>query len=144
VLAGAGVTALLLGKRRRKRAWADKFTASKGEVAWFARRLIPSLEEAPTAQQIAGGWRMEDDQVAAIEDRLTTLEASAVDDGGRSQARSLRDAVRSSRTRLAALDTAEDRGAAVNLLRSTAASLEAALASADPSAQPLEGETMPR
>ena len=143
VLAGAGVTVFLLGRRRRKRAWADNLAAAKDEVAWFARTLIPRLEQAPTAQQIAGGWRVESDRVVAIEDRLTTLEAAAVDDVGRSQARSLRDAVRGSRTQLATLDTAEDRDAALNLLRSAAAGLEGALGSVDPSAQPLEGETTP-
>jgi hypothetical protein len=143
VLAGAGVTVFLVGRRRRRRAWADNLTARKDEVVWFARKLIPRLGQAPTAQQIAGGWRIESDRIVAIEDRLTTLEAAAVDDVGRSQARSLRDAVRGSRTRLAALDTAEDRDAALNLLRSAAAGLEAALGSVDPSARPLEGETTP-
>lgn len=132
-----------MGRRRRRRAWADNLTARKDEVAWLARTLIPRLEQAPTAQQIAGGWRIESDRVVAIEDRLTTLEAAAVDDVGRSQVRSLRDAVRGSRTRLAALDTAQGRDAALNLLRSAAAGLEVALGSVDPSGQPLEGETTP-
>jgi hypothetical protein len=131
----------LLGRRRRRRAWADNLTASKDEVAWFARTLILRLEQAPTAQQIAGGWRVESDRVVAIEDRLTTLEAAAADDVGRSQARGLRDAVRGSRTQLATLDSADERETALNLLRSAAAGLEAALASVDPSARPLEGET---
>jgi hypothetical protein len=143
VLAGAGVTVFLLGRRRRRRAWADNLTARKDEVAWFARTLIPSLEQAPTAAQMAGGWRVESDRVVAIEDRLTSLEAAAVDDVGRGQARGLRDAVRGSRTQLATLDTADDRDAALNLLRSAAAGLEAALTSVDPSVRPLEGETAP-
>ncbi|HEY3088672.1 MAG TPA: hypothetical protein VGJ59_11485 [Jatrophihabitantaceae bacterium] len=144
VLTAAVVTGLLLRKRSRKRAWAENLTATKDDVAWFARELIPRLEQAPTAQQIAGGWRMEADRVVAVEDRLTMLEAAAVDDVGRNQARSLRDAVRGSRTRLTTLDTTDDRVAAVNLLRATATDLETALASVDPSAPRLEGEMAPR
>lgn len=135
-LAVAGATAFLLRRRSRKRAWDAKFNEAKGEVAWFARELLIRLGRAPTAQQIAGGWRIEADRVVPIEDRLTSLEASAVDDVDGSQARALRDAVRASRTRLAALDTAPDTVAAQSLLRSAATQLEAALASVDPAAQP--------
>ena len=124
----------LLVARRRRPGWGIQ--RGKGEVAWFARELLIRLGRAPTAQQIAGGWRIEADRVVPIEDRLTSLEASAVDDVDGSQARALRDAVRASRTRLAALDTAPDTVAAQGLLRSAAAQLEAALASVDPAAQP--------
>lgn len=125
---------LVSRKRSRKRAWADRFAAARREVAQFTRELIPRLAQAPTAQQMAGGWRIETDRVVAIEDHLTTLEATAVDDLGRTHAHTLRDAVRESRTRLATLDTAPDTIAAMNLLRSVAAELEAALSAADPAA----------
>lgn len=135
VVAGVATTAVLVHRRRRKRAWADKLTASVGEVAWFARDLIPRLAQAPTAQQMAGGWRIESGRVVTIEDRLTALEAGAVDDAGRRQARALRDTVRASRMRLGTLDTAHDPATALDTLRITATDLENALTTADPSTQ---------
>lgn len=141
VLATVVVTVVALRRRSRRHAWADKFTAAKREVAGFARETIGQLEQAPTAQQIAGGYRMEAARVAAIEDRLTSLEATALNDGDRSRARTLRDAVRGSRTRLAALDTAGDMAVASSWLRSAATELETALAAVDdPTRQP-EAET---
>jgi hypothetical protein len=131
VLAVAVAIALIMRRRNRKRAWADEFTAARGEVTWFARELIPRLERAPTAQQIAGGWRIEADRIVAAEDHLTALEASAVDETSRGQARSLRDAVRTSRTSLARLADTGDTATAESLLRSVAARLEAALAPVD-------------
>jgi hypothetical protein len=105
---------------------------------------MPKLGQAPTAQQVAGGWRMAADRVVALEDGLSTLEATAVDDLSRNQARTLRDAVRTSRTRLGALDTAGDTATAQNLLWSAAADVEQALASVDPAARPAAGEAAPR
>jgi hypothetical protein len=144
VLAFAAIAALALRKRGRKREWAEKFTAANGEAAWFSRELMPKLGQAPTAQQVAGGWRMAADRVVALEDGLSTLEATAVDDLSRNQARTLRDAVRTSRTRLGALDTAGDTATAQNLLWSAAADVEQALASVDPAARPAAGEAAPR
>jgi hypothetical protein len=144
VLALAGLAALLLRRRARRRDWMDKFTAAKGDVAWFARDLLPQLGQAPTAAQVAGGWRVESDRVVAVEDRLTALEAAAGDDLSRGQAGTLRDAVRAARNHLAGLDTAADAATAQNLLRSTAAHLEAALAAVDPAAQTAPGDVTPR
>jgi hypothetical protein len=141
VLAAVVVTVLALRRRSRRRAWADKFVATKRDVAVFARETIGQLEQAPTAQQIAGGWRIETARVVAIEDRLTRLEATAVNDADRTKARTLRDAVRASRARLAALETAEDMVVAVSLLRSAGTGLETALAAVDGPAQPSENET---
>lgn len=135
VLAAVVTTALLLRRRSKKHAWEKKFDVTKGEVAWFARQLVPQLGRAPTAQQIAGGWRIEADRVISIEDHLTTLEASAVDDLGRRQARTLRDAVRAARIHLATLDIATDTLAATGLLQSAAAELETALSSVDAATQ---------
>lgn len=141
VLAVVVATVLALRRRSRRRAWAAKFTTAKSEVAWFAHEAIPRLEQAPTAQQMAGGWRVEATRVTAIEDALTTLEATAVNDRDRSTARTLRDAVRASRTRLAALDTAEDTAVALSLLQSAAAGLETALAAVDGSERSSEADT---
>jgi hypothetical protein len=135
VLAAAVTTVVLLRRRSKKQAWAERFGATKGQVAWFARELIPQLGRAPTAAQMAGGWRIEAERIVSIEDQLTTLEATGVDDVGRGRARTLRDAVRASRTRLAGLDGTADTVAATDLLRSAAAELETALSSADPIAR---------
>lgn len=139
VLAAVVTVVVLLRKRSRARAWATRFEATKGEVAWFARQLIPQLERAPTAQQMAGGWRIEADRIVSVEDRLTTLEATTADDVGRGRARTLRDAVRVSRTRLAGLDHTVDTVAATNLLQSAAAELETALSTVDPAAHVAAG-----
>ena len=97
VLAVAVVSAFLIRRNNRKQAWADKLSSSEADVAWFARELIPHLSQAPSVQQMAGGWRISSDRVIAAEDRLTSLEAAAIDDVGRGQARTLRDAVREAR-----------------------------------------------
>jgi hypothetical protein len=134
-LAAVATTVVLLRRRSKKQAWAGRFDAAKGQVAWFARELIPQLGRAPTVQQMAGGWRIEANRIVAIEDQLTTVEATAVDDVGRGRARTLRGAVRGSRTQLAGLDDTADMVVATNLLRSAAAELESALSSIDPAAR---------
>jgi hypothetical protein len=144
VLAAAIASVLLLRRRSRKHAWAEEFTLAKREVVWLAREFVPLLARAPTAQQIAGGWRIQAGRVVAIEDQLTRLEATAVDDVGRSQARTLRDAVRASRTHLGALDNAGDTATAMDLLRSTATDLETALSSVETAIQPSTGQAGPR
>ena len=127
------VTGIILMRRsRRRREWTEAFASAKDEAGWFGRGLMPQLEQAPTAAQIAGGWRMEASRVVALEDRLTTLEAGATDDAGRQQARALRDAVRSARSRLAALDTMTDTSAARDLLSWAALDVETALADGPP------------
>ena len=136
VLALAIATALLLRRRSRKRAWASRFAAAKGEVAWFADGLIRQLEQAPTAQQMAGGWTVEAGRVVAVEDTLTTLQASALEDIGRRQAITLRDAVRAARSDLAGLATAVDVLTARTMLSSAAGRLGAALASLGPVTRP--------
>jgi hypothetical protein len=136
VLVVAVLIALLMRKRNRKRAWADKLSSSETDVAWFARELIPQLSQAPSVQQMAGGWRISSDRVVAAEDRLTTLEAAAVDDMGRGQAQTLRDAVRGARARLDTLATVYDRAEALSQLQAAAGELEAALAAVLPATQP--------
>jgi hypothetical protein len=137
-LLAAGVVGWwLLRRRSRKGAWQDRFAASKGEVAQVARELIPQLSQAPSAQQIAGGWAVSADRVVAIEDRLTSLEATAVDDIGRAHAQTLRDSVRTSRSRLDALADIQDVAVARSELQAASMHLEAALAAIDrPPRQP--------
>ena len=135
VLAVAVVSTFLIRRNNRKQAWADKLSSSEADVAWFARELIPHLSQAPSVQQIAGGWRISSDRVIAAEDRLTSLEAAAIDDVGRGQARTLRDAVREARARLDALAVVGDMATALSQLQGAAGELEAALASVSPATQ---------
>jgi hypothetical protein len=112
-------------------------------------RLVRAGGDPPPGTSAHGSadrrWlEVEATQVAAIEDSLTKLEATAVNDEGRTQARTLRDAVRAARTRLAALDTAENTMVALSLLQSGATGLETALTSVGRSAQPSKAETTPR
>jgi hypothetical protein len=130
---------VLLRRRSRMQAWTARFDTSKGEVAWIARDLIPNLALSPTAQQVAGGWRVSADRVQATEDGLTALEADAPDEAQRARARTLRDAVRSARARLDALGESHDPAAAGNALHLSTTELEAALASVDPPPQPSAG-----
>ena len=135
VLAVAVVSTFLIRRNNRKQAWADKLSSSEADVAWFARELIPHLSQAPSVQQVAGGWRISSDRVIAAEDRLTSLEAAAIDDVGRGQARTLRDAVREARARLDALAVVGDMATALSQLQGAAGALEAALASVSPATQ---------
>ena len=135
VLAVAVVSTFLIRRNNRKQAWADRLSSSEADVAWFARELIPHLSQAPSVQQMAGGWRISSDRVIAAEDRLTSLEAAAIDDVGRGQARTLRDAVREARARLDALAVVGDMATALSQLQGAAGELEAALASVSPATQ---------
>ena len=137
ILLGAVIaTALVLHRRNQKRAWAGRFAAAQGEVVWLARDAVPRMAQAPTPAQMAGGWRIEGPRVAALQDALTTLEATALDDPDRSRATTLRDAVRTSSMQLSALDTIDNPAAAMGLLQSAAAGLETALAAIGRSARP--------
>src|SRR6476620_11723695 len=140
VLAVVIVSAFLIRRNNRKQAWADRLSSSEADVAWFARELIPQLSQAPSVQQIAGGWRISSGRIVAAEDRLTSLESTATDEVGRGQARTLRDAVRSARARLDALAVVGDMGTAMSQLQAAAGELEAALAAVGPATQGAVGE----
>jgi hypothetical protein len=99
------------------------------EVSWFARVLIPELGQSGSLDQVEGGWTVEADRIAAVEDRLTVLEASAPDDATRTSTRTLRDAVRASRERVEELLQSGDPEAISPTLNQVAAELEAALGS---------------
>ena len=140
VLAVIIVSAFLIRRNNRKQAWADRLSSSEADVAWFARELIPQLSQAPSVQQIAGGWRISSGRIVAAEDRLTSLESTATDEIDRGQARILRDAVRSARARLDALAVVGDMGTAMSQLQAAAGELEAALAAVGPATQGAAGE----
>jgi hypothetical protein len=100
-------------------------------VAWFARVLVPELGQSGSLDQVEGGWTVEADRIAAVEDRLTVLAASAPDDTTRTSTRTLRDAVRASRGRVEELLESADPEAISPALSEVAAQLEAALGSLD-------------
>jgi hypothetical protein len=107
------------------------FATAEQEVAWFARVLVPELGQSGSLDQVEGGWTVEANRIAAVEDRLTGLEASAPDDTTRTGTRTLRDAVRASRGRVEELLQSGDPRAISPILIEVAAELEAALGSWD-------------
>jgi hypothetical protein len=98
-------------------------------VAWFAHALVPELGQSGSLDQVAGGWTVGADRMAAVEDRLTQLEASAPDDATRIETRTLRDAVRASRGRVEELLESGNPEAISPTLNRVAAELDAALGS---------------
>ena len=127
VIVAVAVAVPLLLRARRRRAWREDLAAAEGEVGWFARVLVPELQRAESLDQAAGGWTVGSSQVSALEDRLTALEATAPDDAGRTRARTLRDAVRTARSRLHGLLTAGQVDTLQRDLDAVAAELERAL-----------------
>ena len=107
------------------------FATAEREVAWFARVLVPELGQSGSLDQVDGSWTVEASRIAAVEDRLTILQASAPDDATRTGTRTLRDAVRVSRGRVEELLQAGDPEAIFPTLNEVAAELEAALGSLD-------------
>ena len=126
LLLAAVALPLLLRSRRRARWQADLQTAEE-EVAWFARTLLPDLRAVRSAEAIGGGWRVSEKQVAATEDQLTAMAASAPDAQSSDRASTLRDGVRDARTRIWTLIASGTPDAAPEL-DAVIADLEAALA----------------
>ena len=92
---------------------------------------MPELRRAGSGDQAVGGWGVSAERVRALEDRLTALEATAPDDAGRRQARTLRDAVRAAVVRLEALADPGTGAALSTQLDSVANDLESALRSVE-------------
>lgn len=129
VLIAGAVLVPLLRRRRRRRAWQADLEAAEGDVAWFARVLIPELRQAASLEQVVGGWAVSSNRISMLDDRLTAIEATATDDAGSTRARTLRDAVRASRNRLNVLIAAGDVDTLRRDLDTAAADLEMALSS---------------
>ena len=106
--------------RRPSRRWRGLPACSS--LSWVSRALLTQVE---------GGWTVGANRIAAVEDRLTVLEASAPDDATRTETRTLRDAVRASRGRVEELLQSGDPEAISPTLNEVAAGLEAALGSVD-------------
>jgi hypothetical protein len=130
-LLAAAIATPLLVRRHRRQVWRADFATAEQEVAWFARVLVPELGQSGSLGQVEGGWTVGADRIAAVEDRLTALEASAPDDATRTGTRTLRDAVRASRGRVEELLQSGDPEAISPTLNEVAAELEAALGSVD-------------
>jgi hypothetical protein len=127
VILGGVVAIPLVVRARRRNAWRQELVEAEGEVAWFARGLLPELRRAGSREQVAGGWAVGLPRVAAVEDRLTALESTAPDDAGRERARSLRDALRLARARMQQLIGPGPHDSWALDLDSMSADLEAAL-----------------
>ncbi len=105
LILGTAVAIPLVVRARRRNAWRQDLAGAAGELAWFARELLPGLRQAGSREQVAGGWAVGQTRVAAAEDRLTVLESTAPDDAGREQAQSLRVASRQARARMQQVTT---------------------------------------
>ena len=100
LLVSSAVAVPLLVRARRRSAWRQELAEGEGELAWFARELLPGLRRAGSTEQVAGGWAVGQGRVAAAEDRLTVLESTAPDEASSRRARSLRDAARQARVHM--------------------------------------------
>ncbi|HEY7858415.1 MAG TPA: hypothetical protein VIC82_07930 [Candidatus Nanopelagicales bacterium] len=110
--------------------------AASAEAAWFARVLIPQLQQQPSVEQVTGGWHVARDRVVTVEDSLTGLESTAPGETEVARARTLRDAVRASKDRLDGLVQSGEHATAGPELAAAARTLEAALASTNPDQSP--------
>ena len=124
----AAIAIPLVVRSRRRRAWADGLAAATDEVAWFARVLLPQLQAVAAPAQVAGGWAVGADRVAAAEDRLTELAATAPGEPEQLRANELRDSVRGARARLDELVASGTSASAPATLATATADLEAVLA----------------
>jgi hypothetical protein len=123
----AALGGFLLLRGRRRAAWDDEVAAAQAEAGWFARELLPQLQQTRTPDALAGAWHVSAARVGAVEDRLTGLEGAAPDDARRSRARSLRDAVRGARAEVEHVVATRDAASAPVRLADATARLQAAL-----------------
>ena len=147
LIAVAIAVPLLLAARRRRNSWTAQLMTATGEIVWYARQLIPQLQEAGSRDQLAGAWQVTRDRVSALEDTLTGLQSTASDEPEAARARGLRDAVRDARTRIdAAADTARppvDTATTRYALGEVRATLETALANSEPGHNPVDDDLEP-
>jgi len=96
-LAAAALVVVMIRRARRRGAWDSELAAAEVDAAWLARHLLPQLQRAASADELAGGWTVSQARVTSLEDRLTSLESTAPDESRRNRSRELRDAVRVAR-----------------------------------------------
>ena len=123
----AGLAWFLWARNRRATAWDAEIAPAEDDVTWFARELLPQLQQTTTPDALAGGWQVSAARVGAAEDRLTGLEASAPDETRAARARTLRDAVRASRADVESLVVSRDQAATPVQLAAASTRLLAAL-----------------
>lgn len=121
---------------RRRGDWASAFGSATEETEWFARTLIAQLQQEPSIEQVAGGWRIARARVVAAEDSLTGLVSTAPGEAEAARARTLRDAVRNSKDRLDSLVQPDGSAATSAELATAASTLEGALTAISPDAPP--------
>jgi hypothetical protein len=102
---------LILRRSRNRRAWGARLASAVSEVGWFARDLIPQLRGSGSPAGVSGGWTVAAPRVDALEELLSQLITTAPGDRERARALTLRDAVRTSRDRVAAVARADDANA---------------------------------
>lgn len=127
LVVGAVVAVLLVLRAGRRRAWRQEVDEAEGELAWLARELLPGLRQSGSREQLAGGWSVSRERVAAAEDRLTVLESSAPTEADGERARSLRDAVRAASARMERLTGPEPSDTWILDVDAVIADLEAVL-----------------
>ncbi len=128
----AALVGWLVVRARNRSAWDAEVATAESDVDWFARELLPQLQQAPTIDAVVGGWQVSAARVSAVEDRLTGLEAAAPNEARGTRARTLRDAVRASRADVELIITSRDEASAPVQLAASSARLLAALNPAPP------------
>jgi len=123
----AALAAWLAVSARRRNAWDAELAPVEAEIDWFGRELLPQLQQTRTPDALAGGWHVSAARVEAAEDRLTGLESSAPDETRAARARTLRDAVRTSRSDIDALVANRDQAGTPVVLAEATTRLLAAL-----------------
>jgi hypothetical protein len=123
----AALAAWLAVQARRRNAWDAELAPVEAEIDWFGRELLPQLQQTGTPDALAGGWHVSAARVEAAEDRLTGLEASAPDQTRAARARTLRDAVRTSRSDVDTLVANRDQASTPVVLAEATTRLLAAL-----------------
>jgi len=124
-LLGAALATILVVRGRRRHAWDADLQEAEQEARWFAQELLPALEQAGSADEVAGGWRVAAGRVTLIEDRLTGMSSAAPDEARARRARVLRDAVRAARQAMEARLVARDPSTLARDLTAIAAQLSA-------------------
>ena len=100
VILGVAVAIPVLIARRRRNGWRERLALAESEIVWFARQLLPQLQQQQSVDQVAGAWQVTRDRVSALEDTLTGLQSTARRGPDEALARNLRDSVRAARIQL--------------------------------------------
>lgn len=91
------MAAVLVPRARRRGAWDAELGTAEQEARWLAHELLPQLQQARSADEVAGGWQVAQGRARQVEDQLTGLASTAPDEARQIRSRDLRDAVRSAR-----------------------------------------------